>query len=222
MPKRIVMTEKEGREIYLSNPICLTHLDRAVATDAVGNALTYSGSSFSTGKFDNALSSGIATVNVPNANMYGKDFTIACWYSKINLASENSIGVRVNCTSDWSEFAQIGFNLYKSSQYFFSLLLANSSLNKWVSIEALRDIPSGDDGIFHFIAITYRSNVNQFNVYLDGILKQTATSPLYYNGNQGRISIRSMGAVLDEVAIVEGILWESDFTPPTKPFKIKK
>lgn len=197
--------------------LCHMSLDSEASKDELGNAITYyDNPAFSSGKFGKGLSKGMALCKVSNANFHDRDFTLSVWIKVVSQKFEVGCGVTLN-TSRGSA-CQIGFNVnYFHSIGGITMLLANSSGTGWSDYRTfMGQIPT--DGLFHHVAMTYKSKV--LSVYVDGV--KTYSSGIVFNLNRdlGYVAANPADSalIIDDLMVAEGVLWEDNFTPPTKPY----
>lgn len=197
--------------------LCHMSLDSEASKDELGNAITYYDSpAFSSGKFGNGLSKGVALCKVSNANFHDRDFTLSVWIKVVSQKFEIGCGVGLNRTRESA--CQIGFNVnYSNSIGAITMLLSNSSGTGWSDyLTFMGKIPN--DGLFHHVAMTYKSKV--LSVYVDGV--KTYSSGIVFNLNRdlGYVMANSADSalIIDDLMVAEGVLWEDNFTPPTKPY----
>lgn len=194
------------------------HLDSKDSTDAKGNLVIWDTNfppAFVAGKFGNALSYGRCRINVPVSTQYPTTFTVACWV-KANYDYDNPCSVRINPDDQAGMLCTIGFNVGYSAPGQVQILVAGSG-NDWSDFRTLLGkIPL--DYTWHHFAMTFNQGV--ITTYVDGVKYTSLTKNLAVKADYKRIGIMGdKSGSIDEVLYTEKILYTSNFTPPSAPYK---
>jgi hypothetical protein len=104
------------------------------------------------------------------------------------------------------------FDLVRGS----SMLFANAALNAWTFMS----VNSSTADWTHFAVVADGTNIK---VYKNGVLQGSGIAhPNWPSVDSflviGNSESASISAALDEFLLYDGVLWESNFTPPTAPF----
>ena len=180
-----------------------------VAVTATGNvAISAIDTKFGVGKVQYGASPRTGKLKTPPFFNFGnqRPFTL-CFWAKGGDGNGSLV-----VTRDTPVFTFTPFDLSRGSSFLF----ANGALNAWSTIS----INSSTLEWTHFAVVADGTNIK---VYKNGVLQGSGIAhPNWPSVDSflviGKNESTSINAALDEFLLYDGVLWESNFTPPTAPF----
>lgn len=158
-------------------------------------------------------SSGSVSLYAPNIKYQNTNqITIEFWAKCPPGSSRSNSSVRIGAdVSSTGTIAQLGLNI----NYHGGILILNYIRSDWQSVSILYNTPL--DKYWHHYALV--SNHNSCFVFIDGKKVATTTRSISSSAPGDYVSILcDQGDYIDEVRISDIVRYESDFTPPDRPF----
>ncbi len=216
-PLALLNKSEQGLGLYLdpAKVKLLLHFDtdfadssqNNVAVTATGNvAISAIDTKFGVGKVQYGASPRDGKLKTPSFFNFGnqRPFTICVW------AKGGDGNGAFAATRDTAVITQ--FELNRGGSFLFG----NAALNGW----AFMSVNTASSEWTHFAVVADGTNIK---AYKNGVLQGSGIAHPNWPSVDSFLSIGksdsiSINGALDEFLLYDGVLWESNFTPPTAPF----
>lgn len=201
----------------------LAHLNDTYKEEVYGTIMsTYNSDtpiSYEYGKFGQCITgqrtstNGAIILQAPNVKYAGtKQITIELWAKcPSSTPTRGNTSIRVGGKIDANLSAQLGININYSGK----IVILNYTGSNWADVSGLYNTPI--DEYWHHYALVVKNGSCQ--IFLDGKKVVTTNRTIQSNAQGDYVFIMcDKGDYIDEVRISDTVRYESDFTPPNKPF----